>query len=48
VRYVTLPYESHGYAGRESVLHTVAEMLAWADRYVKQAQPRPVSPSAGG
>jgi dipeptidyl aminopeptidase/acylaminoacyl peptidase len=46
VRYVTLPYEAHGYAARESVLHTVAEMLNWADRYVKNAPPRAASPSA--
>jgi dipeptidyl aminopeptidase/acylaminoacyl peptidase len=37
VRYVTLPYEAHGYAARESVLHTVAEMLTWADRHLKAA-----------
>ena len=36
VRYVTLPHESHGYASRESVLHTVAEMLNWANTYVKK------------
>jgi len=36
VRYVTLPHESHGYAARESVLHTVAEMLHWANTYVKK------------
>jgi dipeptidyl aminopeptidase/acylaminoacyl peptidase len=35
VRYVTLPLESHGYSGRESVLHTLAEMLNWFDKYVK-------------
>ncbi len=35
VRYVTLPYEAHGYAARESILHTVAEMLNWLDTYVK-------------
>ena len=35
VRYVTLPYESHGYAARKSVLHTVAEMLNWCDKYLK-------------
>ena len=40
VRYVTLPYEAHGYAARESVLHTVAEMLNWLDTYVKNAKPR--------
>lgn len=37
VRYVTLPYEAHGYAARESNLHTIAEMLNWLDKYVKNA-----------
>lgn len=40
VRYVTLPYEAHGYAARESVLHTIAETIAWLDKYVKNAPPR--------
>ena len=35
VRYVTLPNEAHGYAARESVLHTVAEMLNWANEWTK-------------
>jgi dipeptidyl aminopeptidase/acylaminoacyl peptidase len=35
VRYVVLPHESHGYAARESVMHTVAEMVEWMDRWVK-------------
>jgi len=39
-RLVLLPHESHGYRARESVLHVLAEMFAWADRYVKN---RPVS-----
>ncbi len=34
-RLVLLPFESHGYAARESVLHTLAEMIEWADTYVK-------------
>ncbi len=34
-RLVLLPNESHGYAARESVLHVLAEMLDWFDRYVK-------------
>jgi dipeptidyl aminopeptidase/acylaminoacyl peptidase len=34
-RLVMLPYESHGYRGMESVLHTLAEMVAWFDTYVK-------------
>jgi dipeptidyl aminopeptidase/acylaminoacyl peptidase len=38
VRYITLPYEAHGYAARESVLHTVAEMLNWMDKWVKNAK----------
>jgi dipeptidyl aminopeptidase/acylaminoacyl peptidase len=40
VRYVTLPYEAHGYAARESVMHTVAEMLNWANEFAKNAKPR--------
>lgn len=39
VRYVVLPHESHGYSARESVLHTVAEMISWFDKHVKNAQP---------
>ena len=35
VRYVTLPHESHGYIARESVEHTLWEMVTWFDRYVK-------------
>lgn len=35
VRYVTLPHEAHGYAARESVLHTVAEMLNWANEWTR-------------
>ena len=45
-RYVVLPAESHGYAARESILHTLAEMLAWFDRHVKQAPARPREVSA--
>ncbi len=40
VRYVTLPFEPHGYIGRESTLHTLAEMINWMDKYVKNAGPR--------
>ena len=43
VRYVTLPHEAHGYQARESVLHTVAEMLNWADQWAKHAKPRETS-----
>jgi len=34
-RLVLLPHESHSYASRESILHQLAEMTAWADKYVK-------------
>ena len=40
VRLVMLPYESHGYAARESIEHVLFEMLAWFDRHVKNAAPR--------
>jgi dipeptidyl aminopeptidase/acylaminoacyl peptidase len=40
VRYVTLPYEAHGYAARESNMHVITEMLNWLDKYVKNAKPR--------
>jgi dipeptidyl aminopeptidase/acylaminoacyl peptidase len=40
VRYVTLPLESHGYAARESVEHTLHEMISWFDKHVKNAPPR--------
>jgi dipeptidyl aminopeptidase/acylaminoacyl peptidase len=40
VRYVTLPYEAHGYVGLESVEHTLWEMLTWYDRWVKNAAAR--------
>jgi dipeptidyl aminopeptidase/acylaminoacyl peptidase len=36
VRYVTLPYESHGYSARESNMHVMAETLNWLDKYVKR------------
>ena len=34
-RYVQLPHESHGYRGRENVLHMLWEMETWLDTYVK-------------
>ncbi len=35
VKYISLPYESHGYAGRENILHTLAEQFEWLEKYVK-------------
>jgi dipeptidyl aminopeptidase/acylaminoacyl peptidase len=40
-RLVMLPYESHGYRGRQSVLHTQAEMVSWFNRYVRDASTSP-------
>jgi dipeptidyl aminopeptidase/acylaminoacyl peptidase len=40
VRYITLPFEAHGYAGRETLLHILAERINWFDKYVKNAPPR--------
>jgi dipeptidyl aminopeptidase/acylaminoacyl peptidase len=42
-RLVMLPNEAHGYVARESVLHTLAEMIEWFDRYVKTPKARGVS-----
>ena len=44
VRYVTLPHESHGYAARESVLHTVAEMLRWATTHLTESDDSDTGP----
>jgi dipeptidyl aminopeptidase/acylaminoacyl peptidase len=38
VRFVLLPHESHGYSGRESVQHTLAEMVEWFNKHVKNRQ----------
>nr|HAD49856.1 S9 family peptidase [Algoriphagus sp.] len=34
-RLVFLPHESHGYAAKESILHTLYEMNTWLEKYVK-------------
>ena len=44
VRLVMLPAEAHGYLGRETTEHVLYEMLAWFDKYVKNAEgPGPAS-----
>jgi dipeptidyl aminopeptidase/acylaminoacyl peptidase len=54
VRYVVLPLEAHGYRARESVGHTLWEMVRWLDLHVKDAPPRAPAvaavpaPAAGG
>ena len=39
-RLVMLPLESHGYAAKESIEHTLSEMINWFDKHVKNAKPR--------
>jgi dipeptidyl aminopeptidase/acylaminoacyl peptidase len=46
VRYETLPFEAHGYAGRETLLHILAERINWFDKWVKNAPPRDQSESS--
>lgn len=47
-RLVMLPYESHGYRARESVLHVLAESIDWLDTYVKpDEQVVPHTPDQG-
>ncbi|MFN5168151.1 MAG: prolyl oligopeptidase family serine peptidase [Cyclobacteriaceae bacterium] len=38
-RFVLLPFESHGYRAKESVLHMLWEMDQWLEKYVKNAKP---------
>ncbi len=37
-RYVVLPYESHGYAAKENILHLLYETDSWLEKYVKNAK----------
>jgi len=37
VKYVSLPHESHGYAGRENILHMLQEQFSWLEKYVKSS-----------
>lgn len=48
VRLVMLPAEAHGYVGRESIEHTLYEMLTWFDKYVKNADPSPQTNGPNG
>lgn len=40
VRLTMLPFESHGYAAKESIEHSLWEMVTWFDKYVKNAPPQ--------
>jgi len=37
VRYVVLPYESHGYSAKENILHLLWEQNQWLEKWVKNA-----------
>ncbi len=37
VRFVYLPYEAHGYRGKENLLHKLWEQNEWLNKYVKNA-----------
>jgi dipeptidyl aminopeptidase/acylaminoacyl peptidase len=37
VRYVSLPYESHGYTAKENILHMLWETDQWLEKYVKKS-----------
>jgi dipeptidyl aminopeptidase/acylaminoacyl peptidase len=39
VRFVFLPYEAHGYRGRENLMHKLWEQYQWMETYVKNAKP---------
>jgi dipeptidyl aminopeptidase/acylaminoacyl peptidase len=41
VRYVVLPYESHGYSAKENILHMLWEQNQWLDKWVKHADKNP-------
>jgi dipeptidyl aminopeptidase/acylaminoacyl peptidase len=38
VRFVQLPFESHGYAARENLLHMLWEQTQWLNTYVRDAK----------
>ena len=38
-RLVILPFEDHGYRGRESILHLIAELFEWTERHAPALEP---------
>ncbi|TDH27838.1 S9 family peptidase [Segetibacter sp. 3557_3] len=44
VRYVVLPYESHGYTGKENLLHMLWEMNEWLTKYLKPTGKQSTNP----
>ncbi len=47
-RFVLLPHESHGYASKESIMHTLWEMDRWLETYVRNAGTEPTSKLKSG
>jgi len=43
VKFLLLPYESHGYAAKENILHLLYEQYAWVEKYVKNADKNAVN-----
>ena len=41
VRFVQLPFEAHGYAAKENILHMLWEQNQWLNKYVKNAAGSP-------
>ena len=46
-RLVVLPHENHGYIGRESVLHVLAEQLNWLSRWLRDGAEEESPDTAG-
>lgn len=44
VKFLSLPHESHGYAGRENILHLLHEQFDWLEKYVKVGGDAKVKP----
>jgi len=40
VKFLSLPYEAHGYRGKENILHMLNEQYQWLEKYVKHAEPK--------
>jgi dipeptidyl aminopeptidase/acylaminoacyl peptidase len=40
-RLVFLPFEAHGYRGKETIEHVLWEKMTWLDKYVKNAGTSP-------
>ncbi len=47
-RLVMLPYESHGYRARESVLHMLWEQEQWLEHYVRPKPATTGDPTSAG